>query len=148
MINLPVGKTKGLLCNILAFSSLLLSVPQPPHPLSSLLFLLPPPLLRSCPLPQTGDGVESRWDASDGAHRLGVTYRSGPCARRHVPSAFIYFCHHCGLKTAVERKSQLRRQPAGGACLLMFTDAKPIVVLGEFIWWKSANLRNSKIMLS
>lgn len=115
MINLPVGKTKGLLCNILAFSSSLLSFLPP----SSLLFLLPAPLLQSCPLPETGDGVESRWDESDRTHRLRVTYRSGPCVRRHVPSAFIYFCNHCGLKVAVEqrRKIQLRRQPAGGVGL-------------------------------
>lgn len=60
-------------------------------PVAPLTSCSPPTLLEYSALRESGDGVESGWDASEWSHRLGVTYRSGACVRQRVLCTLIEF---------------------------------------------------------
>lgn len=128
----PVGKTKELLCNILAFSSSLLTVPQfPPAVLTPLPASSSPPSVLPPPCEQ--EMVLSH----DGTRQTGLIGAVWRIDRGRVwdgtssvrSSAFVIIVG-CGAE------AQNRAETA--ACwwslyLLMFTDVKLVVLLGEYI---------------
>lgn len=146
MIILPVGKTTGLLRNILAFSSSLLSVPSSSS-------LQPPPSSR--PAPSLRAETVLRQDRTRRRGLIGSAWRIdrpvwGGASSARWSSSFNH--KRCRLKMAVEqgRTIELRQQPAAGICLCWCVRMLGPLFFGRIqLWeWKSANLGNIKIMLN